>query len=104
MSTNDLPKFLVVEKTPRVNKSYYGLLPFRGRRNALFPFPPVFFFFAVKTSMMKTTLCLNFVSALHTSDFASCYQVAYRHNSVPPMQSKGSCDNTSKYMKIMCGF
>lgn len=32
MSTNDLPKFLVVEKTPRVNKSCYGLLSFRGRR------------------------------------------------------------------------
>lgn len=69
-----------------------------------FPFPPVFFFFAWKTSMMKTTLCLNFVSALHKSDFASCYQMAYRYNSVPPMQPKGSCDKTSKYMNIMCAF
>ena len=36
MSTNDLPKFLVVEKTPLVNKSCYGLLSFCGRRNTFF--------------------------------------------------------------------
>lgn len=70
-------------------------------------------FFSVSTCFLlfrlenlddEETLCLNFVSALHKSDFASCYQMAYRYNSVPPMQPKGSCDKTSKCMNIMCAF